>query len=175
MKQKKKQMKAFEIFLPLVLVAGIATVHSCCPKHYPQIVYRDSVRVEVHERVVHDTVSFEVPVIIEKNVTRDTASHLENDWAKSDASLVDGFLEHTLETKGRTVYVPVTTIVRDTVTIEKEAVETVKEVEVEKPLSWWQRLKLGAFPWLLATCVALLTYTFRKPILTLLRKIFLKV
>lgn len=148
---------------------------SCCPKHYPQVVYRDSVRVEIRERIVHDTVKFEVPVIKEKNVTRDTSSHLENDWAKSDASLVDGFLEHTLETKGRTVYVPVTTIVRDTVTIEKEAVETIKEVEVEKPLSWSQRTKLGAFWWLLATCVALLIYTFRKPILTLLRKIFLKV
>ena len=169
MKQKRqKQMKAYEIFLPLVLVAGVATVHSCCPKHYPQIVYRDSVRVEVHERVVHDTVSFEVPVIIEKNVTRDTASHLENDWAKSDASLVDGFLEHTLETKGRTVYVPVTTIVRDTVTIEKEAVETVKEVEVEKPLSWWQRLKIGAFPWLLAGFLVLLLFALRKPLLRML-------
>lgn len=169
MKQKKeKQMKAFEIFLPLVFVVGIATIHSCCPKHYPQIVYRDSVRVEVHERVVHDTVSFEVPVIIEKNVTRDTASHLENDWAKSDASLVDGFLEHTLETKGKTVYIPVTTIVRDTVTIEKEAVETIKEVEVEKPLSWWQRLKLGAFPWLLTGFFALLLFATRKIWLRLL-------
>lgn len=168
-------MKAFEIFLPLVFVVGVATIHSCCPKHYPQIVYRDSVRVEVHERVVHDTVSFEVPVIIEKNVTRDTASHLENEWAQSDASLVDGFLEHTLETKGKTVYIPVTTIVRDTVTIEKEAVETIKEVKVEKPLSWSQRTKLGAFWWLLAACVALLINTFRKPILTLLRKILIKI
>jgi hypothetical protein len=148
---------------------------ACSPRALPQVFYRDSVRVEIRERIVHDTVKFEVPVIKEKNVTRDTSSHLENDWAKSDASLVDGFLEHTLETKGRTVYVPVTTIVRDTVTIEKEAVETIKEVKVEKPLSWSQRTKLGAFWWLLATCVALLIYTFRKPILTLLRKIFLKV
>ncbi len=163
MKQKKeKTMKAFEIFLPLVFVVGIATIHSCCPKHYPQIVYRDSVRVEVHERVVHDTVSFEVPVIIEKNVTRDTVSHLENDWAQSDAELKDGFLWHTLETKGQTVYIPVTTIVHDTLMVEKEAVETIKEVEVEKPLSWWQRLKIGAFPWLLGGFIALLLWATRK-------------
>lgn len=146
----------------LILFMLAVGLCSCCPKHYPQVVYRDSVRVEIRERIVHDTVKFEVPAIKEKNVTRDTSSHLENDWAKSDASLVDGFLEHTLETKGKTVYIPVTTIVRDTVTIEKEAVETIKGVEVEKPLSWWQRLKLGAFPWLLGGVLLLLLWTFRK-------------
>lgn len=168
-------MRAFEIFIPIVFAVGLIGSQSCCPKHYPQIVYRDSVRVEVRDRVVHDTVTFEVPVVIEKNVTKDTVSHLENDWAMSDAELKGGLLWHSLETKGQTVYIPVTTIVHDTLMVEKEAVETIKEVKVEKPLSWSQRTKLGAFWWLLAACVALLIYTFRKPILTLLRKIFLKV
>ena len=95
---------------------------ACSPKVLPPVVQiRDSVRVEIRARIVHDTVSFEVPVIIERNMTRDTSSHLENDWAKSDASLVDGFLEHTLETKGQTVYIPVQVTVHDTVTVEKQA------------------------------------------------------
>ena len=149
---------------------------ACSPKHYqPVVVYRDSVRVEVHERLVHDTVSFEVPVIVEKNVTKDTVSHLENEWAKSDAELKDGFLWHSLETKGQTVYVPVTTVVRDTVVVEKEATETIVTKEVEKPLTPWQNYRLRAFWWLILGLVALLIYTFRKPILTPLRKIFLKI
>ena len=121
-------MKKIE-FLLVILTA-------CCPKHYPPtVVYRDSVRVEVHERIVHDTVSFEVPVIVEKNVTRDTVSRLENAWAKSDATLQDGFLWHTLETKGQTVYIPITTIVHDTVTVEKEAEILKDTVTVVKALT----------------------------------------
>ena len=151
----------------LILLAGIC---SCCPKHYPQVVYRDSVRVEVHERVVHDTVSFEVPVIVEKNVTKDTTSHLENDWAVSDAEMKDGFLWHSLETKGRTVYVPVTTIVHDTVTVQKEAVETTITKEVEKPLSRSQKAKIGSFWWLVSAVSALIVWIFRKPIFALIKK-----
>lgn len=143
---------------------------ACCPKHYPTIVYRDSVRVEIRERIVHDTVKFEVPVIKEINVTKDTSSHLENDWAKSDAELKDGFLWHSLETKGQTVYVPVTTIVHDTVTVEKEAQETIIEKEVEKPLTWWQRLRLKAFWPLLGVLLALVLWIYRKPLLGLFVK-----
>lgn len=149
----------------------LAAVSSCCPKHYqPQIVYKDSVRVEIRERLVHDTVSFEVPVIIEKNITRDTSSHLENDWAMSDASVADGFLSHSLETKPHTVYVPVAVPVHDTTYIEKEAQETIIEKEVEKPLSKWQQFRLRMFWWLLAGCTALLVWIFRKPLVALIRK-----
>ena len=155
-------MKVFEVFVPIVFAVGLLGWQSCCPKHYPPVIYKDSVRVEIRERIVHDTVTFEVPVIVEKNVTKDTISHLENDWAQSDAELKDGFLWHSLETKGHTVYVPVQVYVHDTTFVEKEAQETIKEVEVEKPLSWWQRLKIGAFPWLLGGILLLLLWTFRK-------------
>lgn len=143
---------------------------ACSPKILPPVIeYRDSVRVEIRERIVHDTVTFEVPVIKEKNVTRDTTSHLENDWAKSDASLIDGFLEHSLETKGRTVYVPVAVPVHDTIYVEKEAVETIITKEVEKPLTLWQKARLRAFWWLLAGFVACLFWIFRKPMLRILK------
>lgn len=138
---------------------------ACCPKHYPQIVYRDSIQVEIRERLVHDTVSFEVPVIIDRNVTLDTASHLENEWAKSDAVISDGYLSHSLETKGRTVYIPVTTVVHDTVTVETHTQEAVVEKIVEKPLTWWQRLRLRAFWPLLGAVLALVLWIYRKPLL----------
>lgn len=132
----------------------------CCPKHYPTIVYRDSIRVEIRERLVHDTVTFEVPVIIEKNVTKDTTSHLENDWASSDATLSDGFLWHTLETKGQTVYIPITTTVHDTVTVKEQAEEVTVIKEVEKKLNWWQKFRLRAFWWLLAGLSISLLFLF---------------
>ena len=59
-----------------------------------------------------------------------------------------------------------TVVLRDSV-----AVETVKEVKVEKPLSAWKRAKIGAFWWLLASLVAALVWIFRKPILKLVKTI----
>lgn len=154
-------MKRLSILLAVCL-AG------CSPRVVPPVVIRDSVRVEIRERLVHDTVAVEVPKVVEKIVTRDTASHLENEWAMSDAVLKDGFLEHSLETKGRTIYIPVEVPVHDTTYIEKGAVETIIEKEVEKPLTWWQRLRIKAFWWLFGGVLLLLLWTFRKPLLKLL-------
>ena len=133
------------------ILCGLA-LSACSPKVLPPVIeYRDSVRVEVHERLVHDTVSFEVPVIIEKNVTRDTASHLENAWAKSDASLIDGFLEHTLETKGQTVYIPVQVTVHDTVTVEKLAETRTEYIERDLTEKEKRLIRRGrAVGWVLA-------------------------
>ena len=41
-------------------------------------------------------------------------------------------------------------------------------VQIEKPLSWAQKTKLGAFWWLLGAVAALLVWTFRKTLLKLL-------
>lgn len=147
----------------MCLMASLALLASCgiC-RHRPTIEYRDSVRVEYRDRIVHDTTTFTVEKEIEKIITRDTVSHLENSWAKSDAVVSDGFLSHSLESIPQIVKVPYEVEVRDTIIVEKSAQTEVKEVKVEKPLSWWQRLKIGAFPWLVGLCLALLLWTFRK-------------
>lgn len=54
------------------------------------------------------------------------------------------------------------------VKVDSVAVERVKEVEVEKPLSAWKTAKIEAFWWLIASVLLLLLWTFRKPILKLL-------
>lgn len=54
------------------------------------------------------------------------------------------------------------------VKVDSVAVERVKEVEVEKPLSAWKTAKIEAFWWLVAAVLLLLLWTFRKPILKLL-------
>ena len=126
-------------------------------KHEPKIEYRDSIRVEYRDRIIHDTARFEIPVIIEKNVTRDTSSHLENPYAKSDAVVSDGFLWHSLESIPQTIEVPVEVPVHDTIYIEK-ASETVYVTEyIEKKLAWGQDFRLKMF-WLLAICLAVMVF-----------------
>ena len=59
-----------------------------------------------------------------------------------------------------------TVMVRDSV-----AVESIKEVRVEKPLTWWQKFRMRAFWWLLAGMVGCCVWIWRKPLLALLRKL----
>jgi len=55
--------------------------------------------------------------------------------------------------------------IRDTlIKRDSVAVETLKEVKVEKPLSWSQKARLGAFPWVLLVAMGLAVWTFRKPL-----------
>ena len=89
-----------------------------------------------------DTVYLEVPKIVEKVVTKDTVSVLENEFAKSAASVSDGLLAHSLETKPvqRPVEVQTKIVYRDSV-IFKDVV-VYETVEVEKELSGWQSFKM---------------------------------
>lgn len=50
--------------------------------------------------------------------------------------------------------------VRDTAFVERK---------VEKPLSWWQKARIGAFWWLCGALVLALLWIFRKPLLSLLK------
>lgn len=106
---------------------------------------RDSVRVEerVREVRVVDTVLVEVPPQREVVTVRDSSSHLENDYALSDARiLADGSLFHTLETKPRTDTLAreVGVQVRDSIVCREKMVPQV--VSVEKELNWFAQLRL---------------------------------
>lgn len=129
---------------------------ACSPKIVEKIVEKEVVTL----RVVHDTARVEIPHIIEKNVTLDTMSHLENKYARSDAMVSDGLLSHTLESIPQVIKVPVEIAVHDTLKIT--TVEKGEIVQVEKPLSFWQRLKIGAFWWLCGAVLLCLLWIFRK-------------
>lgn len=133
----------------------------------PRIVERIVTEVEYRDRIVHDTARVEIPYEVEKIVTRDTVSHLENSFAKSDAVVSGGFLSHSLESKPHYISVPVEIHVTDTLIRESEIRTEIKEVE--KPLSKWKSAKLDAFWWLVMIVVGLLIYVFRKPLLRLIR------
>ena len=152
------------LYFFIASVMLVLLLSGCCPK----IIERVETKVEYRDRVVHDTTTFEVPVEVEKIVTRDTASHLENSFAKSDALVSGGFLSHSLESIPQYIKVPVEVHVTDTLWRQSEVVERVKEVKVEQPISWWKRFEIGAFPWLVFSVILLLLWTFRKFIKKLL-------
>lgn len=127
--------------LPLLLLSLLAA--SACSTVRP-LPSTDSTKVEVRyeTKTVHDTAFVELPVIVERVATLDTASVLENKYAKSAASVSGGVLTHSLETKPvrEPVSVEKQIVYRDSL-VFRDRVQTVT-VEVEKKLTWWQTLKM---------------------------------
>lgn len=152
MKEERKinweVVKVVSLAAVIVFLCILGAV-SCSPRVYPQTEIKDST-VVIRERVVHDTAFVEVEREVEKVVTRDTVSHLENKYGLSDAMVVDGFLYHSLETKPQIIQVPVAVPVVDTVVVTSEARTIVKEVN---RLTWWQQTRLNLF-WVLLSIVA---------------------
>ncbi len=145
-----------------VLVVVLFSLLPGCSIFRPKVITKIENDVEYRDREVHDTATVEIPIEVERIVTRDTTSHLENSFAKSDAVVSGGYLHHSLESIPQIIRVPVVVHVTDTIYREKEAVETIKEVEIEKPLSWSQKAKIGAFPWLVIGFLGLLIWVTKK-------------
>ena len=162
-------MKKKLIFWAVVVVLLLT---SCGPgKHLPvQTENRDSTRVEVREKTVYirDTVLMEIPAQSAENTTRDTSSHLETDYAESDARIdPDGTLHHSLKNKPHKQPVPV-----DVPQTQKDSIvwrdRLVKEtVKVPRDLTAWQKWQMRSF-WILLSAAAL--YVFRKPLIALIRR-----
>ena len=74
------------------------------------------------------------------------------EWIKGDTVYVDRY-------RDRYVY---RDRWRDSVSIVEKHDTTSVEVKVEKPLSWGQKAKIGAFPWLLLALIGALLWIFRK-------------
>lgn len=147
----------------VIIMTAASLACSCSPRVIEKI--KTETVTEYRDRIVHDTTTFEIERIVEKIVTRDTVSRLENKYAKSDAVVSDGFLSHSLESKPQVIKVPYQVHVTDTVYKEK-ASETVTETKyVEKRLNIWQRFRLWAFPFILI----LLAWAYRKQIASLVK------
>ena len=136
-------MKYFFLVFSLLLLLMAA---SACGVVRPVIQPTDSTRVEVRveREFVHDTTFVELPVVIEKIQTLDTTSKLENDYARSEATVTAGILRHSLETKPAQLPVPVAKeiVYRDSIVFRDRVVTEVKEVE--RQLTFWQQFKMKA-------------------------------
>ena len=136
----------------LIVCAIVATLlmAGCAAKRVTlKNIQQDSVSVEVRERVeyITDTVEVAIPYIIERVTTRDTVSLLENDYAISEAIIEGEFLTHTLQTKPqlRQVRIKTPRLRRDSI-VYKNFYRDV-EVEVERDLTFVQKVKINSF-WL---------------------------
>ena len=158
-----KPERGTSIILVFILLFSFQALSGCSPNVTHQI----RTEIQYRERLVPIVASVNIPYFVERNVTKDTTSHLENPFARSDARISDGLLFHTLEsvpqTIETTVYVPVTD------TLWKDSEIITKEVPVEKKLSWWQKFRIDSFWWLLAGLIVSLGWIFRKPILKLFK------
>jgi len=129
-------------------VLAFALLLTACGVARP-VLDQDNTKTEVKTVVeyVVDTAYVQLPVIVEKVATLDTASVLENTYAISEAVVSGGVLKHSLETKPVSVPVRVEKeiVYRDS-TVFRDRVQTVT-VEVERKLTGWQQAKqrVGGF------------------------------
>lgn len=162
----------------LIIIVFIASLLTSCgsSRHAAtSIETHDSTKVEVRtERIEHiDTVYIELPRQVERIVTQDTTSRLENDYAVSEASVEAGMLHHTLETKVAKIPVPVKSTIekKDSVTTTSKSEVEKEKVYIEKELTAWQRFRLRGF-WILAAMVGgFVVWKYRKILLRLLAKL----
>ena len=114
-----------------------------------------------------DTVFLEVPKIVERVVTKDTLSVLENEFAKSAASVSDGLMAHSLETKPvkQPVEIQTKIVYRDSIIVQDRVVTEIQEVE--KELTGWQSFKMKMGGWFLRILIILIVLVilyFVKPL-----------
>lgn len=145
----------------------------CSTPRYLQTEQKDSIRIETRvERIFErDTLILEIPVQSEKQTVRDSTSHLENEYAESDARVnTDGTLFHSLNTKPQKKPIPF-----DKPVERKDSIVYInKEVKVpypiEKKLSWWEQTSVRYFPLSLGLIALSLIYILRKPLRSLIRR-----
>lgn len=124
---------------------------SCCPCKHLSTDTKDSVRVETHyvtiERV--DTQVVELPIEVYRNVTRDTFSVVSTKYAISTARIDSGFLWHDIRNIGSVqVLTKTVTEYRDSIVYRDKLVTNT--VQIDKPLTKWQKFQKNGFWWLLA-------------------------
>ena len=133
---------------------------------------KDSIRTVVREvtRYIRDTVIMEIPAQSAENTTRDTSSHLETDYAESDARInQDGTLFHSLKNKEQEKPVPVDVPVTQKDSIVYRDKYVYEAMEVPRELTSWQKWQMRSF-WILLVIVA--GYVLRKPLLALIRRFY---
>lgn len=131
----------------VLVVSIVLLVFSSCRTGRQVVVVegKDSIRIEERLRYVPvvDTFFMEVPAQSAERTTVDSTSHLENDYAVSEARIMaDGSLFHSLETKPRTDTLAreVGVQVRESIVYREKVVP--QPVPIEKPMGWFTQMRL---------------------------------
>lgn len=142
-----------------ILLAVVSLMCGCCPCRHltTEKNSQDSTRVEVRTQtiLVPDTVYLEIPSQTAERTTRDSVSHLENDYAVSDARInADGSLYHDLRTKvqKRAIETNKRVETRDSLIYRDKVVNVKETVSVPRELTTFQKIQIFGF-WLLLVLV----------------------
>lgn len=175
MRLLEHNLSAKEMYRKIQLVTFLAVLLTSCgsSRHAAtSLETHDSTKVEVRtERIEHiDTVYIELPRQVERIVTQDTTSRLENDYAVSEAKVEAGMLHHTLETKAAKIPVPVKSTIekKDSITTNSKSEVEKEKVYIEKELTAWQRFKMRGFWALLAAIACWIAWKNKERILALI-------
>lgn len=174
--------------LSAALVSILFIVSGCCTQRrvvetFTTITEKDSSKVDVRvETIIEyqtDTVFIEIPAQMAERTTQDSISHLENDYATSDARInSDGSLFHNLNTKPQKKPVEYQKPIerKDSIRIEYKYIEVEKEKEIpvyiKRDFTWWERTCIKWFPWSLVLIFVSFGIHFRKPIISLFKHLF---
>lgn len=131
---------------------------------------QDSVDVRVETRIeyIPDTVFIEIPAQMSERETADSTSHLENDYATSDARInPDGTLFHDLKTKPQKKPVEFEKPVerKDSIIYKTKTVTETKIEKAPRDLTWWQKTQILGF-W---GCIFILMIVYRKKIISFVK------
>lgn len=137
--------------LPLLLLLTFIIGGCASSRRLSENVHQqDSVQIKVETRIeyVPDTVYIEIPAQTAERETADSTSHLENDYATSDARInPDGTLFHNLKTKPQKKPVEFEKPVehKDSIVYKTKTVTKVRTVEVPHELTWWEKTQIYGF------------------------------
>lgn len=160
--------RVVEICCKAAVGAVALLMTGCCPcrNMVAERVTQDSTRTEYRERIVlvPDTVFLQIPLQSAERTTADSVSHLENEFAVSDARITaEGLLFHSLQTKPQTK--PIATerevITRDSVIYKDRCINATKTVQAERALTAFQRIQICGF-WLLSVIMATICFLYIK-------------
>lgn len=156
------------LLLSIFLLGGCASSRRLSENVHQQ----DSVDVRVETRVeyVPDTVFIEIPEQTSERETADSTSHLENDYATSDARInTDGTLFHNLKTKPQKKPVNVDRPIehRDSIVYKTKTVTETKIIEVPRELNWVQKTQIYGF----RAAIIFLLIVYRKNILSFIKRL----
>lgn len=165
------------LILLTILITGCKTHKAAQQPPLPVVPIETNTDTKIIHIETIDTVFIEVPAQSAERTTPGKESHLETDYAESDARInEDGTLTHTLKNKPTKCPAPVKNTA-DTVYVEK-AIEKPLPVEVpvsvEKDLSWWEKTRLDTWWWMATALVLCTGWICRKPIVTLARRLLTK-
>lgn len=157
----------------IVVLAVLLPICGCCSYRHMQNTdtIRDSVRVEIKDTTIYssDTVYIELPAQSGEKMTKDSTSHLETDYAESDARIENGILFHSLRNKARSfpVVVPRVKNIHSKIYSTTNRQESIRQIPVPRELTFFQKLQIKGF-W---AVLAVLVFLQRKSIIKVLSRL----